>query len=172
MRAKRLKARSSRGDRGARRSLSPPIVSPALHRVDRRDMTRAHLRVPTLPPKGATMVPIPELPERDDLNQLTSLKLALQLLERRTELSEHQAELVRLALGATDRLTERLVSGVADRRRSLRSEQAEHFQDDDDDDDRADDRQDAIAAHGTLSPAATDPHGQPPWPLAARDRPL
>ena len=43
--------------------------------------------------------------QRRSLNRLTVLKLGLQLLERKTELSDRQRDLVRKALGAADGLT-------------------------------------------------------------------
>ena len=42
---------------------------------------------------------------RRALNRLTVMKLALQMLERQTEVSDRQRELVRTALGAADGLT-------------------------------------------------------------------
>ena len=47
--------------------------------------------------------------ERRLLNRVTVIKLAIQLLDRRTELSEQQRGLVRAALGAADGLTADLV---------------------------------------------------------------
>ena len=49
--------------------------------------------------------------ERRLLNRVTVIKLALQLLDRRTELSEQQRGLVRAALAAADGLTADLVEG-------------------------------------------------------------
>ena len=89
------------------------------------------------------MAKIPALPERDEFNQLTSIKLALQLLERRAELPPDQRKLLRTALAATDRLSARLLEGVLARRRQGLSVQAQQLQDHDDHHDRADDVEDA-----------------------------
>jgi hypothetical protein len=86
---------------------------------------------------------IPSLDERDEFNRLTTIKLALQLLERRAELSERERALVRTALEATDRLGRRMLERVLERRRRAASVQAEYLQDHDDHHDRADDVQDA-----------------------------
>ena len=43
--------------------------------------------------------------QRRSLNRLTVLKLGLQLLERKTELSDRQRDLVRKTLGAAEGLT-------------------------------------------------------------------
>ena len=43
--------------------------------------------------------------QRRALNRLTVLTLALQMLERKTELSDRQRELARMALGGADGLT-------------------------------------------------------------------
>ena len=43
--------------------------------------------------------------QRRALNRLTVLRLALQLLERKTELSDRQRDLVQMAIGAADELT-------------------------------------------------------------------
>ena len=89
------------------------------------------------------MAKIPSLEEREEFNQLTAIKLALQLLERRSELSDRQHALVSTALEATDRLSCRLLERVSERRRRAASVQPEHLQDHDDHHDRADDVQDA-----------------------------
>ena len=61
------------------------------------------------------MAGIPELPEREEFNCLTTITLALQLLERRTELTDRQAALVRAALEASGRLGDRLLGRAAER---------------------------------------------------------
>ena len=86
---------------------------------------------------------IPSLEERYEFNQLTTIKLALQLLERRSELSDRDGALLHTALQAADRLSSRLPERVLDRRRRAALVQAEHLQDHDDHHDRADDVQDA-----------------------------
>ena len=99
------------------------------------------------------MARLPELAERDECNQLTAIKLALQLLERRAELPVDQQELLRTALAAADRLSARLLEGVLDRRRPGLLIQAQELQDHDDHHDRADDRQD----HDLPLPARAGP---------------
>jgi signal transduction histidine kinase len=84
------------------------------------------------------------LAEHDDLNELTAIKLALELLEHRTALSDYQHTLLDTALQATDRLNTRLLGRVAAARQRALLEQAEHLQDHGD---RAADRQAAGAAH-------------------------
>ena len=61
------------------------------------------------------MARIPELPEREELNYVTTISLALQLLERRTALTDRQTALVQAALEATGRLGERLLRRAAQR---------------------------------------------------------
>jgi hypothetical protein len=61
------------------------------------------------------MARIPELPEREEYNCLTTITLALQLLERRTALSPQQRRLVGTALQATERLGDRLLRRAAER---------------------------------------------------------
>ena len=48
-------------------------------------------------------------------NRLTTIRLALQMLDRKTELSAHQRGLVRAALEAADGLTAELLEGRAAR---------------------------------------------------------
>ena len=112
---------------------------------------------------GARVATIPALAERDELNELTAIKLALQLLERRAELPPDQRELLRTALAATDRLGARLLAGVLERRRRGLSVQAQELQDHDDHHDRADDRQE----HDLPFPAPAGPGRYAAWPLAA-----
>lgn len=49
-------------------------------------------------------------------NRLTTIKLALQMLDRKTELSAYQRDLVRSALEATDGLTVELLEQLAERK--------------------------------------------------------
>ena len=116
------------------------------------------------------MARVPRLAERDVFNQLTVIKLALQLLEHGTPLSDHQRRLVDTALQATDRLGSRLLERVAEARQRALLEQAEQLQDDDDHHDRADDRQDAVATHGRSFPAAAEATWRAAGPLAAADQ--
>jgi hypothetical protein len=68
------------------------------------------------------------LAERDDLDELTAIKLALQLLEHRTALSNYQHVLLDTTLQATDRLNTRLLKRVSAARQQALRQRAEHFQ--------------------------------------------
>ena len=63
--------------------------------------------------------------ERRLYNRLTSIKLAIEILERKTELSDYQHKLARTAIESTDRLTADLLQ---ERRRLLSAEQPPHPQ--------------------------------------------
>jgi hypothetical protein len=84
------------------------------------------------------------LAEHDDLNELTAIRLALQLLEHRTALSDYQHGLLATALQATDHLNTRLLERVCAARRRALLHQAELLQDRDD---RAADPQPIGTAH-------------------------
>jgi hypothetical protein len=95
--------------------------------------------------------------ERDDLDELTAIKLALQLLEHRTALSDYQHALLDTALQATDRLNTRLLERVsAAKQRALR-DQARHLRAHDHQHDRADAGQEAVVAQNRVFPARTEP---------------
>ena len=59
----------------------------------------------------------PTVGERRLLNRLTVIKLAIQILSQKTELSAYQLELARTAIEATDELT----ADLLDYSRALRS---------------------------------------------------
>jgi hypothetical protein len=90
------------------------------------------------------------LAERDDLDELTAIKLALQLLEHRTALSDYQHGLLDMALQATDRLNARLLGRVTAARQRALLEQAEHLLE-------HDDRREAVVAQNRVFPARTGP---------------
>jgi hypothetical protein len=96
------------------------------------------------------------LAEHDDLDELTAIRLALQLLEHRTALSDYQHGLLDTALQATDRLNTRLLERVAAARRRALRERAEHLRDFAEG-----------AAPARAVPAATEPMQDAAWRLAA-----
>jgi hypothetical protein len=100
---------------------------------------------------------IPRAAERDEFNQLTAIKLALQLVEHRTQLSEYQRRLLGTALQATDRLHTGLLERVAAARQRALLEQAEHRRDRGDHRNRTDAGRAAGAARDRLFPAGTEP---------------
>ena len=89
----------------------------------------------------------PHFEEREGVDHLAAIKLALQLPERKTRLSDYRRSLVGATLAACDRRSARRLERADARRRRPLSVQAEQLQDDDDHDDSADDRQNAVAAH-------------------------
>jgi hypothetical protein len=86
---------------------------------------------------------IPGLDEHYAFTQLTSIKLALQLLERRSKLSDQDGALLQTALQATDRLSSQLIEQVDGHQRPAASVQAEQLQDHDNHHDGANQRNDA-----------------------------